>query len=311
MKASVRALLSGIVDYAGLFPPAKLPLEEAIRNYARYRTEPEAWMLGRFIIPAARLGELPAFAKLFAAGPPLALSLLGRGGSTVEAFLAGVRADVDDVQAFLRDQGERVAVESYEVRLSDDVGAESVAPMCSQASRLLGGAGLAQARPYFEILWTADWQEALDGMRAPIAGRRAGVKLRCGGLEASAFPSPEQLATAVTACRERGLPFKATAGLHHPLRGFRAEVQAPMHGFLNLFGAAVLSFANGLGAAEVRAILEDEEAGSFVFEDDHFRWKSYRATVPQIEDARHRFTTSFGSCSFDEPRDDLRALGLI
>ena len=71
MLPSVRAFLSGIIDYAGLFPPARLPLDEAIWNYARYRTEQESWMLGRFVIPAASLGELDSHVHLFSARSPL------------------------------------------------------------------------------------------------------------------------------------------------------------------------------------------------------------------------------------------------
>src|SRR4051794_28088056 len=101
MTASLRALLSGILDYAGLFPPARLPLEQAIRNYARYRTEPEGWMLGRFICPAARLAELTPFVEeLFREGLPLAVSALGRGGKTFEAFTLGLESDLNDIAAF-------------------------------------------------------------------------------------------------------------------------------------------------------------------------------------------------------------------
>src|SRR5437667_3852352 len=98
MQASVRALCSGIIDYAGMFPPSKLPLDEALPNYLRYRGEAEGWMLGRFICPAARLGELVAFQKDIVALPtPLTVSALGRGGATTQDFLAGVRADLDDI----------------------------------------------------------------------------------------------------------------------------------------------------------------------------------------------------------------------
>src|SRR5262245_15528061 len=101
MLASVRALLSGIIDYAGMFPPAKLPLQEAIRNYARYRTEPESWMLGRFVCPAARLGELePYLDELFQFGPPLRISASGRGGNTIADFLANLRTDLEIVADF-------------------------------------------------------------------------------------------------------------------------------------------------------------------------------------------------------------------
>ncbi len=101
MNASLRALLTGIVDYAGLFPPAKLPLDQAIRNYARYRKYPDAWMLGRFICPAARLAELTPFVEeLFNVEMPLSVSALGRGGNARSEFHAGLDADLRDVAAF-------------------------------------------------------------------------------------------------------------------------------------------------------------------------------------------------------------------
>ena len=91
MLPSVRAFLSGLIDYAGLFPPAKLPLEQALRNYADYRSGPDAWMLGRFIVPAARLAEVSQVGgSLLGQGPPLAFAVLGRGGNTVAAFTEGL-----------------------------------------------------------------------------------------------------------------------------------------------------------------------------------------------------------------------------
>src|SRR5262245_34827395 len=98
MFASVRALLTGVVDYAGLFPPAPLPLDQALANYLRYRTEEDSWMLGRFICPAARLAELSAFrGPILGQAQPLTISALGRGGKDAPAFLDGVRADLADV----------------------------------------------------------------------------------------------------------------------------------------------------------------------------------------------------------------------
>src|SRR4051812_41630301 len=66
MTFGLRTLLAGIIDYAGIFPPARLPLEQAIRNYARYRQGPASWMLGRFVCPAAQLTPLaPLIDELF------------------------------------------------------------------------------------------------------------------------------------------------------------------------------------------------------------------------------------------------------
>src|SRR5262249_39693309 len=121
---------------------------------------------------------------------------------------------------------------------------------------------------------------------------------------------PEDIAFALIASRDAGIPFKATAGLHHPIRQYRDEVKTKMHGFLNVFGAGVLAHACKLTEQQVLDIIVDEDPKNFVFDDSSFRWKDHRATEHQITAAR-QLVPSFGSCSFDEPRDDLRALGLL
>src|SRR5580765_1577533 len=100
MSSSLRALLAGIIDYAGIFPPANLSLERAIRHYARHQKSRDRWMLGRFIIPAARMGELLAFDKVFADDPPFVFTALGRSGTTDEEFLQGLTDDLGDMLAF-------------------------------------------------------------------------------------------------------------------------------------------------------------------------------------------------------------------
>jgi hypothetical protein len=144
-----------------------------------------------------------------------------------------------------------------------------------------------------------------------MRGGTAGVKLRCGGLEAAAFPSPEQVAAVIVACRDNGLALKFTAGLHHPLRHFDRGIQTKMHGFLNVFGAGVLAHALKLTEGQVREIVEDEDASDFGFDEIGFGWKQYHAMTEEVAAARCHFVLSFGSCSFDEPRDDLQAMGLF
>src|SRR3974390_3223737 len=102
MLASARAFLEGIIDYAGLFPPADLPLDQALANYLRYRREPESWMLGRFICPAGRLKELTIFQDEIAAAGPLRLAVLGRGGKDESEFLANLRLDMSEIQGLAR-----------------------------------------------------------------------------------------------------------------------------------------------------------------------------------------------------------------
>jgi hypothetical protein len=104
------------------------------------------------------------------------------------------------------------------------------------------------------------------------------------------------------------VPIKFTAGLHHPVRQFRDEVKTEMHGFLNVLGAGVLSAEHHWDEAQTVDMLEDQTAKSFEFHDTVFAWRNWEITLDRIK-ARRKFITSFGSCSFDDPREDLRGLG--
>ena len=328
MRESVRVLLKGVIDYAGLFPPAQLPLGEAVSNYLRYRQEPEGWMLGRFVCPAARLGELASFADLGRGGPPFVVSALGRGGAGADEFLAGLRDDLRDIAAFRERHGPAVEVDVLEVRLPPDVlGADrydAAIRLLGDAARIIDEMGPPVLKPFYETPLGEGWQveaeefiEVLDEDAAAADDRprsrcgQAGFKLRCGGAEASAFPSAEQVAWVLVNALDREVPLKCTAGLHHPLRRFDTGVQATMHGFLNVLLAGVFASVENLDEETMQPILLNEDPSAFVFEDRAVRWQDITADLPAIEAARKQGVLSFGSCSFDEPRDDLRALGLL
>ena len=152
---------------------------------------------------------------------------------------------------------------------------------------------------------------------ALIAGHKSdedmatfGYKLRTGGVTADAFPTSAQIARALVTAATHQLPIKFTAGLHHPIRQFRDEVKTKMHGFLNVLGAAVLSAEHQWDADQAAMMLEDEDPESFSFTDDFFAWGDWKIDTERLQ-YRRKFVRSFGSCSFDEPRDDLRALGFL
>jgi hypothetical protein len=315
MLPSVRALLGRVIDYAGLFPPAQLPLEEAIGNYARYQQEPESWMLGRFICPAARLVQLR---ELLPSRPPLPVSALVSGGATVREFLAGLNADLDALLASRRRDAGRLDVQTVEVRLPADLlgldDQRGLHTVVYAPQTVLARGGLAPLPMFYEVPFGPEWFVKLGLLLSVLAEdpeRRKGVKFRCGGAERTAFPSAEDVAFTITACRAARVPLKFTAGLHHPLRHFDSSMAIHVHGFLNVFIAGVLCHAHDLNAAQVRAVLEEEDAKNFGFEERAIGWRSYRAGIAEIEEARRHTVLSFGSCSFDEPRADLRALALL
>ncbi len=322
--ASLRTLLGAVVDYAGLFPPARRPLGEALERYAHFRTEPEAWMLGRFVVPVARLDDLDDYAPLFKDDPPFRFAVLGTGGDDVAAFLDALEDDLGALARFPLRHHDRVTADVLEVRLPPpllDAETRHVQTFLHEADRRIVRSGIPQLDVFYEVPLDADLPHALPPVTAAMAEHNslqavparsvAGLKLRCGGLEPSAYPRPEHLAFAVALCRDAGVPFKATAGLHHPVRHYNDAAEASMHGFLNLFGAAVLAAEHDLSAGDVEAILRDENADSFQFTPGVFAWRDQKADLDALAHVRDRLAISFGSCSFEEPVDDLRDLDLL
>lgn len=315
LPGGLTALLAHIVDYAGLFPPARLPLEEAFDNYVRYRTEPERWMLARFVIPVGSLEELALFRSVIESTEPIHLAVLGTGGDALPAFLQHLQSDLEAIAASHDDYGGQILPDVMEVRVPASLtaeNAEEAGELLPKVRRLLG-----EARPltlFLEVPFAPGFREILAVLIEAIVEddtSTIGIKMRTGGLEPSLIPAAEDVAHVIARCRKAGVPFKATAGLHHPIRHHDAALDVPMHGFINLFGAAALTLAHDVGEAEITELLLEEDAEKLRFEDDALHWGAYSADASALRRARSELAISFGSCSFEEPREDLKALGLL
>jgi len=321
---SLQTLLHEILDYAGLFPPADLSLARAIQNYAEYRHEEEAWMLSRFVLPVRRLPDLTSHRHLFKDGAPYVFSVLGTGGATPDSFLEAFSRDLDVIDTFDDAHGGRAQVDVMEVPLPDAlVGAPraDVASFLDTLNRTLVANGTAKLDLFLELPMQPDAVEGLPDVCAAVAehnSRQAvpartltGLKVRCGGGEPSDVPAVDDLAALIVACRDAGIPFKATAGLHHPVRHYDDGLDTDMHGFLNVFAAGVLAAEHDLNRADVQTILLEDTADNFRFRKDAFAWRDLTVSLDGIQHARDTFAQSFGSCSFEEPIDHLRDLELL
>jgi hypothetical protein len=322
---ALRALLAGIIDYAGLFPPAELELEPALRNYAEYRRGGQTWMLGRFICPMSRLRDLvPLARELFEPAEPLALSVILPPAPSGAALVVEAPALAMKLASHLEVLGGLATIEALELKLPPDLAQATEAPPSANALDGLAASfdavGLRPALFVERALsgrFRAPLEALVEALRAfNLSGHSRGfpswgLKIRCGGVTPEAFPLTEAIAVAVTACRDRGVPFKATAGLHHPLPRFDERLGARTQGFLNLFGGAALAGALGLSEAQVGEIMNDDEPASFDFEGDGLAWRGQAASSDEIARERHDLATTFGSCSFDEPIADLKELGLL
>lgn len=299
MKDSLRTLLKGIIDYAGLFPPAQLPLGEAVVNHLSYRRGEDAWMLGRFVLPVSRLAEVISV--------DLSLTALGRGGGARD-FAEGLLADLALIESARQASDGRLTIDMLETKLPPEFvqSPEAVRPFLTGPCEMYGRAGI---KVYFEVP-AAGAERVHEALGAIGTGPDTpGIKLRTGGLEPAAFPTSEEVAATLWSCSAEGLEFKATAGLHHPLPRFDNGVQARMHGFINVFLAGVFIAAGTITPKETVDLLDDMSPENFEIDDDSLAWRGHRVRQSQIQTARLSFVRSFGSCSFEEPRDDLRSLG--
>ena len=310
-------MLRGIVDYAGLFPPAGLAMAPTVRHYARHRAGDAAWMLGRLVVPVARLEEFEA-----AAGPLLPPPVDPEDAAAARAAAAAAPAhapwpiaallgdDVADDLARVRAFNARHAAGMPHGRAVIDVVEGRVADPQAVAA-LAGALGRAPGLAAFaELPAGADPAPFADA----AARHGVGLKVRTGGVRADAFPSAAAVLGVLAACARRQVPCKATAGLHHPLAGEHPLGDEPgcprarMFGFVGVFLAAALLRA-GHPADALAPLLVEGDPGAFALDDGAIGWRGRAADAATLAATRAGGLVSFGSCSFEEPVGDLRALG--
>jgi hypothetical protein len=285
---AVFGAFSRLIDYAGLFPPARLSMSQAQEEYRQARSGPSAWMLGRFIAPLKLIGV----AAQNAAGP--------------FSVIAGA-SDIEGVAA-LRDAG--VAVEAIEIPIAtgnDDEGA--LRGSLRQLRATLDVLGLSEVPVYLEFVRSPENALSVESALSAAASTRFGAKLRCGGITADAFPPVDEVARFIAAAAAANVPFKATAGLHHPVRHFNAPSGFVMHGFLNILAAAAL--APRVDLATLSRVVAEEDADAFGFGASAMEWREQRVDVARLTETREQVFVAYGSCSFTEPVDDLTALGIL
>jgi hypothetical protein len=274
MSVEVPPLFAGLCDDAAVFPPGNLPLTSAVPAHARHQASAYAPVVGSFVLAAKDLERLAALVAGLAPGSfPLSLT-------APLPQVAAALSYVDEISA--------ARLESVEVALPDDVAAADVVPALQ---RVLGDRSV----PVFV-------EVPRDGRRAELVEELSGTgfmaKLRTGGVRAELYPDEAELAAAVVCLTAAGVPFKATAGLHHALRNTDPRTKFEQHGFLNLL-AATGAALDGADEAELVSLLADRDAVGVA------------QRVGTLEtDVRSAFR-SFGTCSVTEPVEELARLGLL
>lgn len=284
---SLEILLTNLIDYAGLFPPAALTMTEAVNNFAAYQKSEKAWMLGRFVVPAYQLSEFGEAALLHFENDTTPLWQLS-------VLCNNLNSDLEKIASFNDRNSQKLIVNSIEIKAHDT-------EIIEQAQTVSGF-----LRTFFEV----QIGESLPDLLQAISSIEAFAKVRTGGVTEGAFPDSNQLAKFIRACADEDVAFKATAGLHHSLRGEypltyeKDSALATMHGFLNVFIAATFA-QNGCSEEELAAILEERKMDAFLFENGSITWRDKMVVRGHLRNARNLFALSFGSCSFLEPVEEI------
>ncbi|MEO8194707.1 MAG: hypothetical protein ABI681_12725 [Gemmatimonadales bacterium] len=296
-----RTFLKGIVDYAGLFPPATQGMADAVRTYAEYRSGEDRALLGRFVVPIARIDKFSAAAE----------SVLPRGDGA-EPWRVSVIAG-GDLSA--------VREKSLHFNCSHWQGSDVGHAICDSIELPVRSAGeiavaLSSFPTFFRIFLEIPVDTDPERLIASLAGTRGGAKIRTGGTVESAIPDSATVLRFIKACHRHGVPFKATAGLHHAIRGLYPltyEPNAPralMFGYLNVFLAAAAVEADAPDAY-VLDILNETDASAFLFTEKAVWYRDLVMGGGQFAAVRERVALSFGSCSFTEPVSEAKTLGII
>jgi hypothetical protein len=323
MTPCLRALLAGSIDYAGMFPPAGLTLANSLDNLRRHRRSLDSWLLGRFVVSVAKLAELAESYQFERDGR---LSVVVTAGDSGESFLK----QLDMALMSVADFPVYGAVDTLEFRWPAgslrvaDVG--RLGNLVQTAAGEIMGSRIAPITMFFELprgeipLAASTARERIRGALAAVADFNksanglpclAGFKMRCGGAGPAGIPSSAEIAAVICESRDHGVVWKATAGLHHPVRRMEPAGRPSTHGFLNLLVATVLADVHRLDERRTQAIIDSVNVDQFGFSGDTLNWDDLSVTSAQIVVARERSLRSFGSCSVDEPCHDLKGLGFL
>ena len=301
---SLCELLADRLDYAGLFPPAGLPMESAFRNYAAYQRHEHSWLLGRFVCPAGRLTELGGLVAQWPEESPLRLSVVGHPMKDPD-YRPRVAADLELLRSFQVQHRQRVQIETFETSLAPLIALlnESGVTILLQGLRKqFVSADLSRLTVFLEFLLApnvAVWARACKS--ASDVDLQFGLKFRFSGVEVTVIPASGEVARMIAACRDAGCVWKATAGLHQPMSARDDIGHTRSFGFVSLFAAATLAEVHKLPQPQIDEILQESSAENLRFHVTNFAWREISASNSQIAAARQRGPLSFGSCSFEEP----------
>lgn len=319
MSSALKEYLSGIIDYAGTFPPAKLSLDVALKNYSQYIQGQYSWMLGRIVLSASSLEQVSSIAKeqkLFDKSPAWRISAVFKLEQNAENFLKNLTIEMEHVREFGQLHSfDEVLVDSLEIPLPEEILKKSEEELIDLFSSVTFLANDLAVKPRIFLEGSFGVNPgylctAINKFNLKF-NEKIALKVRTGGVVPSAVPTPEQLSQSIASAAKEKIAIKATAGMHDPIRHMDENVGCKLYGFLNFFTACLMAYKFNLEGAPLTEILKTERVDVFHFEREWFSFQNKKFNLSEIKKIRREWALSFGSCSLLEPVEFLRQYGLL
>jgi len=317
---SINTFIDGIIDYAGLFPPANLNLFDSLSNYLNYIKTNKYNLLSSFVLPINLIDDfIPTLEKIGTDYSKLDISFVATKPNDAINFIDSIKSDMDKINSLVN-KNDKIYAKAIEITLpiKSDIGEnkddfEKLYNTISMVSKLVNNEKL---QVYYEVPNSKNWIEITKNTIKLLAEYNSSnqnnisYKIRCGGVKPEMTPPNENVIAAIMTCTKYNVSLKATAGLHHPFRHFNDELGGVMHGFVNIFVAIILSKNMNLRTELMLELLNDENPINFEWNDNGLTWQNHFISIEDIKESKD-IISSFGSCSFDEPIDDLKELNIL
>ncbi len=317
---SLNIFMNKLLDYAGLFPPAKLPLYESLVNYSSYTKHKQNGWLGKFILPINKINEcieIMTKQNVFNnVENKLEFSIILNSCEKFNDLNDFIKNDLLLIKKMEKNLSTQVTIDSIELYPPKEVYQPNKVTLFSNMLEIVNEAFHSEKNitaKFIEVPFSENINEYID-LIAKYNIKNSDkifVKLRTGGVTPEHIPSAYHIAQAIRLCAEQQIPLKATAGLHVPVPNDNPEVGARLHGFFNIFSCLLLCYSKLLTITEMEHIITDYSYSDFYFTQTGLTVGNKFISNENMSELRNSFIKSFGTCSFLEPIEHLHKNNFI
>lgn len=312
---SLNIFMQGLLDYAGLFPPANLPLQVSLKNFSEYYDHQQTNWLGKYILPVNKvdetisiLNEHPLFSKL---KNKANFSLIISNSETINDYSKILEKDITLIKKLTNQFEQTITLDSIEFAPPKEVFTTNNTKLIIDTLNILleKFSYLDKINQFYcevRVLENLhEYIQTISNFNQKISNKIA-IKLRTGGVTPAQIPPSIDIAKAIRVCAEQKIPIKATAGLHVPVPNDNPHVGARLHGFLNIFSCLLLCYDDLMSIENMENIISNYSYRDFKFTDSGLHVGNRYISNQKMTELRKSFIKSFGTCSFIEPIDHLK-----